>query len=176
MGNNLLQGQDKQFVSELKEIVNESRRVAYNAVNYALIRRNWLIGQRIVVYEQGGNARAEYGKHVVELASKSLTEEFGKGFSLTNIKNFKAFYLMFNNLQISQSVPDQSLPLLNWTHYERLLRVKNKDAREWYAKEAANQMWTYRTLDRNITTLYYHRMLSSQARDIVEQEMNEKNI
>lgn len=58
MGNNLLQGQDKQFVSELKEIVNESRRVAYNAVNYALIRRNWLIGQRIVVYEQGGNARA----------------------------------------------------------------------------------------------------------------------
>ncbi len=174
MGNNLLQGQDKQFVSELKEIVNESRRVAYNAVNYALIRRNWLIGQRIVVYEQGGNARAEYGKHVVELASKSLTEEFGKGFSLTNIKNFKAFYLMFNNLQISQSVPDQSLPLLNWTHYERLLRVKNKDAREWYAKEAANQMWTYRTLDRNITTLYYHRMLSSQARDIVEQEMNEK--
>ena len=118
--------------------------------------------------------RAEYGKHVVELASKSLTEEFGKGFSLTNIKNFKAFYLMFNNLQISQSVPDQSLPLLNWTHYERLLRVKNKDAREWYAKEAANQMWTYRTLDRNITTLYYHRMLSSQARDIVEQEMNEK--
>lgn len=174
MGNNLLQGQDKQFVSELKEIVNESRRVAYNAVNYALIRRNWLIGQRIVVYEQGGNARAEYGKHVVELASKSLTEEFGKGFSLTNIKNFKAFYLMFNNLKISQSVPDQSLPLLNWTHYERLLRVKNKDAREWYAKEAANQMWTYRTLDRNITTLYYHRMLSSQARDIVEQEMNEK--
>ena len=174
MGNNLLQGQDKQFVSELKEIVNESRRVAYNAVNYALIRRNWLIGQRIVVYEQGGNARAEYGKHVVELASKSLTEEFGKGFSLTNIKNFKAFYLMFNSLQISQSVPDQSLPLLNWTHYERLLRVKNKDAREWYAKEAANQMWTYRTLDRNITTLYYHRMLSSQARDIVEQEMNEK--
>jgi predicted nuclease of restriction endonuclease-like (RecB) superfamily len=181
--------QEDQFIADLKEIVNSSRQWAYSAVNFAQVRQNWLIGQRIVRQEQNGKARAEYGKHMIEIASKSLTAEFGKGFSLTNIKNFKAFYLTFNDFrigqavpdflqdQISQSLPDQSkrsLPLLSWTHYERLLRVKDSVARNWYAQEAAKQMWSYRTLDRNISTLYYRRMVSSQAKEIVEQEMKDK--
>jgi hypothetical protein len=161
----------------LKEIVISSRRFAYSAVNFAQVRQNWLIGQRIVKQEQHGKARAEYGKHIIEIASKALTAEFGKGFSLTNIENFKSFYLTFNDLQIDQSLPDQSktaLPLLSWTHYEHLLRVKNDVARNWYLQEAVRQTWSYRTLDRNISTLYYRRLLSSQTQEIVEQEMKDK--
>lgn len=177
------------FIVQLKQIVQAARGKAYAAVNFAQIEANWLIGQRIVEQEQQGRKRAEYGKKIIKLASEELTKEFGKGFSETNIKNFKAFYLTFNYLQIGQSMPDlsgnqisqslpdhfkPSLPLLSWTHYERLLRVKDDNARNWYEQEAAKQMWSYRTLDRNISTLYYHRMLSSQTTESVEQEMKEK--
>jgi hypothetical protein len=98
--------EENNFIDDLKEIVISSRRLAYSAVNFAQVRQNRLIGQRIVEQEQHGKARAEYGKHIIEIASNALTAEFGKGFSLTNIKNFKTFYLTFNNLQIGQAVPD----------------------------------------------------------------------
>ena len=99
--------QENQFIEELKQIVHSARKMAYSAVNFSQVQQNWLIGQRIVMQEQKGKVRAEYGKHIIELASKSLTAEFGKGFSLTNIKNFKAFYLTFNDFQIGQTVSDQ---------------------------------------------------------------------
>ncbi|MCB9017072.1 MAG: DUF1016 N-terminal domain-containing protein [Paludibacteraceae bacterium] len=135
-----IEKQETQFITDLKEIVNSARRVVYAAVNFAQVQQNWLIGQRIVVQEQGGKSRAEYGKHIIELASASLTTEFGKGFSITNIKNFRAFYQFFSDFYIGQSMPDVSLnqmgqsvpdqfkkqlPLLSWTHFERLLRVKD---------------------------------------------------
>ena len=187
--------QENQFIEELKQIVNSARRFAYSAINFAQVQQNWLIGQRIVLQEQKGKVRAEYGKRIIELASKALTAEFGKGFSLTNIKNFKAFYLTFNDFQIGQTVPDQSefvksqalpdhsesmismsksLPKLSWSHFERLMRVENTKAREWYMKEAEAEMWAYRTLDRNISTQYYERMLLSQKQKPVEDEMKEK--
>jgi len=192
---NKMQTMETQFIAELKQIVSAARKFAFSAINLAQVRQNWLIGQRIVEQEQQGKARAraraEYGKHVVELASKELTAEFGKGFSERNIWKFKQFYLLFNDLQIlptlsaellssfeiSQSVPDQSkpaLPLLSWSHYERLMRVSDKQARNWYLHEAEMQMWSYRTLDRNISTLYYRRMLSSQTKEVVEKEMKAK--
>ena len=166
-------GIESAFVSELKEIVLSSRKMAYSSVNLAQVRQNWLIGQRIVVQEQNGKARAEYGKHIIKLAAQSLTDEFGKGFSVTNLKNFRLFYLTFADLPIGQTASDQ-LPLLSWSHYERLLRVTNKEERQWYMKEASEQMWSYRTLDRNISTLYYRRLLSSQQKAPVIKEMQEK--
>jgi predicted nuclease of restriction endonuclease-like (RecB) superfamily len=184
-----IETKEHQFIADLKEIVNSSRRMAYSAVNYAQVRQNWLIGQRIVMQEQGGDARAEYGKRIIEIASSVLTTEFGKGFSETNIKSFRKFYIEFqqdairqtvsaeSNItenQKSQALPAELLPRLSWSHYERLMRVENEAARNWYLKEASEQMWSYRTLDRNISTLYYHRMLSSQDTKGVEQEMKEK--
>lgn len=177
---------DTQFIGELKAIVRQARQLAYSAVNYAQVSQNWLIGQKLVMQEQRGEARAEYGKRVVELASQALTAEYGRGFSQRNLWKFKQFYLLFNDLQILptvsaefglQKLPTPSAELisrLSWSHFERLMRVGDATAREWYMKEAAEQMWSYRTLDRNVSTMYYHRMLASQQQDTVEQEMKDK--
>ena len=193
--------EDNMLVNDLRSIVSKARSKAFAAVNYSLVERNWRIGQRIVEQEQNGASRAEYGKHVIEIASAALTEEFGKGFSYTNIANYKRFYLTFNNLQILQTVSEefnnpiqQTLPakssaphkedkaesaqselrLLPWSHYERLIRVEDKQAREWYAKEAFEQGWSFRTLNRNINTLYYERLLMSTKKQPVVDEMQDK--
>ena len=193
--------EDNMLVNDLRSIVNKARSKAFAAVNYSLVERNWRIGQRIVEQEQNGTSRAEYGKHVIEVASAALTEEFGKGFSYTNIANYKRFYLTFSDLQILQTLseefkkqkhqtlsdessllpqkgqtpPAQSeLRLLPWSHYERLIRVEDKKAREWYAKEAFNEGWSYRTLNRNINTLYYERLLMSTKKQPVVDEMQDK--
>ena len=193
--------EDNMLVNDLRSIVSKARSKAFAAVNYSLVERNWRIGQRIVEQEQNGASRAEYGKHVIEVASVALTEEFGKGFSYTNIANYKRFYLTFNDLQILQTVSEefnnpiqQTLPakssapykedkaasaqselrLLPWSHYERLIRVEDKKAREWYAKEAFEQGWSFRTLNRNINTLYYERLLMSTKKQPVVDEMQDK--
>ena len=193
--------EDNMLVNDLRSIVSKARSKAFAAVNYSLVERNWRIGKRIVEQEQNGASRAEYGKHVIEIASAALTEEFGKGFSYTNIANYKRFYLTFNNLQILQTVSEEfkkqrhqtlsdessllpqkdqtqsiqsELRLLPWSHYERLIRVEDKKAREWYAKEAFEQGWSFRTLNRNINTLYYERLLMSKKKQPVVNEMQDK--
>ena len=194
-------GEEKFLVNDLKTIVSKARSKAFAAVNYSLVERNWRIGKRIVEEEQNGEARAEYGKHIIEVASAALTEEFGKGFSETNIMNFKKFYLKFKELTIPQTESEEfkkqkqqtlsdelsshfqkgqtppaqfELRLLPWSHYERLIRIEDKRARDWYAKEAFEQGWSYRTLSRNINTLYYERLLMSKDKAPVEKEMKEK--
>ena len=193
--------EDNMLVNDLRSIVSKARSKAFAAVNYSLVERNWRIGQRIVEQEQNGASRAEYGKHVIEVASAALTKEFGKGFSETNIMNFKKFYLKFKELTIPQTVSEEfkkqkqqtlsdelsshfqkgqtqsaqfELRLLPWSHYERLIRVEDKKAREWYAKEAFNEGWSYRTLNRNINTLYYERLLMSKKKQPVVNEMQDK--
>ena len=189
------------LVNDLRSIVSKARSKAFAAVNYSLVERNWRIGQRIVEQEQNGASRAEYGKHVIEVASAALTKEFGKGFSETNITNFKKFYLKFKELAIPQTLSEEfkkqkqqtqsdessllpqkgqtasaqfELHLLPWSHYERLIRVEDKKAREWYAKEAFEQGWSFRTLNRNINTLYYERLLMSKKKRPVVDEMQDK--
>ena len=193
--------EDNMLVNDLRSIVSKARSKAFAAVNYSLVERNWRIGQRIVEQEQNGASRDEYGKHVIEVASAALTEEFGKGFSYTNIANYKRFYLTFSDLQILQTLSEEfkkqkhqtlsdessllpqkgqtppaqfELRLLPWSHYERLIRVEDKKAREWYAKEAFNEGWSYRTLNRNINTLYYERLLMSTKKQPVVNEMQDK--
>ena len=192
---------DNMLVNDLRSIVSKARSKAFAAVNYSLVERNWRIGQRIVKQEQNGASRAEYGKHVIEVASSALTEEFGKGFSETNIRTSRKFFLIFNDLEIQQTLSAESnlpkhqtlsdessllpqkgqtqsaqfeLRLLPWSHYERLIRVEDKKAREWYAKEAFEQGWSFRTLNRNINTLYYERLLMSKKKQPVVNEMQDK--
>ena len=194
------------FLDSLKDIVKSARKHAYSSICFAQVQSNWLLGKRIVEQIQKGNDKAEYGKHILKIASESLTEEFGKVYSTTNLKNFRKFYLLFKDCAIGQALPAQleerkqqtmsakledskrqampaqlensnlqALPvILSWTHYERLMRIKNKEIRDWYMKEAAEQMWNYRTLNRNINTQYYERMLISQKKTVVENEMIEK--
>lgn len=161
---------EQTFLDDLCRLISDARNKAYVAINYSLVERNWNIGRRIIEQEQQGSSRAEYGKRVIELASQKLTEQFGKGFSNTNIKNFRSFYLKFSDLQIGQAVTD----LLPWTHYERLMRVQDQEARKWYAREALLQTWSYRTLERNINTQYYDRLLISQKKEPVIKEMEDK--
>ncbi|MCL2283536.1 MAG: PDDEXK nuclease domain-containing protein [Fibromonadales bacterium] len=176
------------FLNELKQIILSARKQAYSAVNLSQVCANWLIGRKIVEQEQAGQNKAEYGKYLIKLVAQELTNEFGSGYSETNVKNFRKFYLEFQDIIIGQALPArfkgspkrqalpaQSLPaILSWTHYERLMRVTNRKARDWYMKEAASQMWSYRTLDRNISTQYYERLLLSQVKDGVEKEMKQK--
>ena len=115
MNNLLIHNEEKDFIESLKQIVHSARKMAYASVNYAQVASNWLIGRRIVEEEQAGEVRAKYGKHVIELASKALTEEFGKGFSETNIRSFRKFYIEFQHLAIQQAVSAK----LSWSHYER---------------------------------------------------------
>ncbi|TFU92214.1 DUF1016 family protein [Barnesiella sp. WM24] len=138
---------DAQFISEIKAIVYTAKQKAYQAADLYQVVSNWLVGKRIVKQEQHGRERAEYGKRIIELASEALTAEFGKGYSVVNIKSFRKFYLTFNNLLIGQTPSAQSengltikgqsvsaelelakmLPYnLSWSHYERLMRIKIK--------------------------------------------------
>ena len=173
---------DDLFIDEIKQIVSKARQKAYSAINFAQVEANWLIGKRISEQELAGKDRAAYGQYIIRMLAQELTREFGNGFSLTNIKNFRKFYLLFNDLPIGQTLSDQfSSPksqtlsdLLSWSHYERIIRVENEHARAWYVKEAAVNNWSVRTLDRNISTLYYQRLLSSQLKESVESEMMEK--
>ena len=181
--------EEVEFVSDLKSIVYTAKAKAYQAADLYNVACNWLVGRRIVEQEQQGNARAQYGKHVIEVASHALTEEFGKGYSETQLRDFRKFYLKFNYLQIQQTQPielnkvkhsdpqtsdeiqrtasaeldlGQVLPAnLSWSHYERLMRITDEDERDWYMREAALESWSVRTLDRNIGSQYYYRLLQT---------------
>lgn len=104
MNTSIINTEEKNFIESLKQIVRTARKMAYIAIDYAQIQANWLIGQRVVKQMQKGAERAEYGAHIIKMASEALTEEFGSGYSETNIRNFRAFYLTFSDLQIQQTV------------------------------------------------------------------------
>ena len=188
------EGKETIFVNDLRTIVSAARDASYRMANLMQVAQNWLIGRRIVEQEQQGKIRAEYGKHVVELASQVLAKEFGQGFSETQIKSFRKFYLTFSDLQIQQTMPAEfksrlrqirqtmpaesvtdgiALPVqLSWSHYERLIRVADPEARIWYMHEAATQQWDYRTLKRNIDSQYYYRLAQtpkSQRQEVVDE-------
>lgn len=159
------------ILHDMRGIIDSARDAAYQAVNIALVQRNWLIGYRIAEEELNGESRAEYGTEVIKKLSKELTEEYGRGFTKTNLYNFYLFYKTFP--EIFHAASGKSAPLLSWTHYRTLLQVKDEKARAWYEKEAAEQTWAVRTLQRNIDTQYYYRMLSSQHKELVESEMQQ---
>ena len=154
-----------QFIDEIKQIVQQARKQAYSAINSAMVEAYWKLGKRIVEEEQQGQVRADYGKQLLKSLSKVLTEEFGKGFSVGSLYYYRQFYLTFPEIFATP------WRILSWSHYKRLMQVSDAKARVWYLKEAAEQMWSYRTLDRNIGSQYYHRLLLSQHKDVVEKEM-----
>lgn len=178
------------FVNELIDIVETARDMSFRAANLMQVASNWLVGWRIVEQEQHGQRRAAYGKHIIEIASKAMTEKFGQGYSETTLRSYRKFYQEFPMLQIQQALPAEfnskieeiqrpllaefhmerndsiaeALPLfpqLSWMHYERLMRVADKEARRWYMEESAREQWDYRTLRRNIDSQYYHRLLQT---------------
>lgn len=140
----------------------------FYVIRTALVERNWLIGYRIAEEELKGKERAGYGENTIIKLSKKLTEIYGKGFTKTNLYNFYSFYKIFP--EIFQSTGEFKNHL-SWTHYAALLQVHDKNARDWYAKEAYEQTWSVKTLQRNISSQYYYRLLKSQVKQPVINEM-----
>ncbi len=146
------------YIQDIKEILSKARQTAYSAINASMVQAYWQIGKRIVEQEQEGEKRAAYGEQVLKELSIALTIEFGKGFSSANLRNFRQFYLTYPNQKICYTLCSK----LTWSHNRLIMRVNDNNARNWYLKEAAEQGWSVRALERNLETLYYQRLLSSQ--------------
>ena len=153
-------------IIDIKQILLQAQQKAYQATAFAMIEGFWKIGRRIVEEEQQGSIRANYGEQVIA----QLSKELGKGFSERTLRDYRRFHLLF---------PDQDnlahmCAKLTWSHIRLIMRVENNQARDYYLQETAQQHWSVRTLERNINTLYYQRLLTSQMKEEVKEEMRLK--
>ena len=177
----------KSLYSDVCTIIEDARQCAYRAVNVYLTLRNWQLGERIARENLEGSARAEYGKRVITILADDLTNKYGKGFDFSSLYQYVRFYRMFPEIldavspksnhsdAISQKfgILDAVSPkLLPWTHYRELIRVENAEARKWYEREAVREVWSSRTLHRNISSQYYFRLLQSSDKEKVADEMH----
>ena len=174
---NIMQPSYDSLLNDACLIIEEARHVAYRAINNTLTIRNWHLGERIAREELGGAQRAEYGERVMAQLADDLTARYGKGFDKSSLHAYVKFSRLFP--EIVDAVPPQfaivdavSPLLLPWTHYRELIRVEDATARAWYEQEAKQEMWSTRTLHRNIASQYYHRMLQSADKKAVTDEMH----
>lgn len=156
-----------QFISDIKEILRVARQSAYHTINTTMVKAYWLMGQRIVEEEQNGDAKAVYGTKLLKNLSKELSAEFGNGFSLANLKNFRKFYQTYPDLEKSYALRS----FLSWTHHRIIMRIPDEKARRFYLEETSKQQWSTRELERQINTKHYERLLSTQT-DLVSKESN----
>lgn len=149
-----------EYIQEIKQLVHSTRSKTYQMINSLMVELYWEIGRRIIDEEQNGLTRAAYGKEVLKNLSSELTQEFGRGFSERSLREFRQFYQFFPEIENWRTV----FAKLNWSHFQRVLRVSDEQARSYYLKEAAENTWSVRVLDRNISTLSYQRLISTQKR------------
>ena len=145
------------LLDKLRGLILQARQQARRHVDTIQVQTYWQIGRHIVEFEQGGQARAAYGRRLLADLGEALTREFGRGFDASNLRYMRLFYQAFPNC-------DALRHELSWTHYRLLLRVEGTEARQWYVRETAEQNWSTRVLERQIGTLYYERLLSSRDR------------
>ena len=153
--------------TEISQLVETARGQVQRNINTLMVQTYWHIGRTIVEHEQQGESRAAYGKAQLNTLAQQLTERFGKGFDATNLRNMRRFYQAF---PIREAVSLE----LSWSHYNALARIENVAAGSWYMQEAVSQSWSVRALERQISVLYYERLLSSRERALVEAEAKEK--
>ena len=177
-------------------IIDQAQAYAYRLVNETLIKRNWLLGLRIQ-HEVLQGQRAEYGEQTIQGLAVKLVEKYGDSFSRRNLYHYLDFYKSFPNFfhaesgksveeqivnalrsqskdnlkNILNSLRSQSPIRLSWTHYRIILQENTDRGRAWYEQEATREMWSTRTLQRNVSSQYYHRLLQSQNQEIVHNEM-----
>jgi predicted nuclease of restriction endonuclease-like (RecB) superfamily len=147
-----------QYIQDIKQILNQARQKSYQAINGVMVETYWRIGEKIVLEEQNGNNRASYGESVLKDLSIALTQEFGKGFSYANLRNFRQFYLTYPNIEICYTLCSK----LTWSHNRLIMRIEDKEIRSYYLQEASAQQWSVRTLERNINTAYFQRTLTNK--------------
>lgn len=157
------------LIADIREITHRYRTKAAIQLNVAIVDERWEIGKRIVEEEQNGATRAEYGANLLKELSKLLTVEMGKGYSPRALAYYRQLYVYFPDRKILQT----RLQNLTWSHLQAILGEKSEKARLWYMDEAVRQMWSVKTLERNIGSQYYHRLLASYDKDAVEKEMKD---
>ena len=146
----------KEFVNDLKQIISESKIKVVSSINYIMLQTYWTIGKRIVEEEQKGDFKAEYGASLLKEIAIELTNEFGRGYSRTNLQSMRKFYLEYQNTE--------TICLrLSWSHYLLLLSISDKNERSFYEKECINSNWSVRTLERQIDSSLYLRLLLSKG-------------
>ena len=155
---------DARFYEQIRSILETARNQAYSAANSAMVQAYWSIGKSIVE-QQGKSERAEYGRQLLQELSKQLTHDFGKGFTASNLRNMRQFYLTFSNCYALRSN-------LSWTHYRMLMRVENEKARNFYLEECEKANWSTRQLERQINSFFYERLLSSRDKEAVGKEIH----
>ena len=166
---NLLTNEYSKLVSNIKQILEQGRNKAYQSINHVLTKTYWDVGRQIVEFEQGGKKRAGYGERILKTLSKELIDEFGKGFSLTNLKQMKSFYLIYSK---GQKVSDL-LFKLSWSHYVRLMTIKNSDERKFYEIECEKNSWSLRELNRQFDSALFERLVLSKDKEGVR-ELSQK--
>lgn len=154
---------------QIKSILEDARSTAYRAVNFTMVVAYWEVGKHIVEYEQSGALKAAYGTALLKELSAKLMADFGKGFTETNLKYFRQFYVSFPPVEKRHALRDE----LTWTHYRLLLKVEKEAARNFYINEAIAQNWSTRALERQINSFYYERILSSKDKKSVTDEAKE---
>ena len=157
------------LINDVRNIVESGLRKAYQNTNAITVLTYWQVGRRIVEEEQQGERRAEYGSGLIETLAQVLSMDYSRGFSARDLRNYRQLYLCFNDLEIWYT----RVPNLTWSHYRTLLSVTSDDARYWYVKEASREMWSVRTLARNVGSQYYHRLLQSPKKEAVIAEMQQ---
>ena len=187
--------QSDNLFQDSAQIIESARSVAYQAVDRVLILRNWMLGKRLSSEKMSGSREERYGEKTITELAGQLTEKYGSGFDRRSLYWYVKFYQLYPEIvysvspqspeqepkKIVDSVSPQSSEmlmelaakkrLLSWTHYRVLIQVEDDNARAWYEAEALDQAWSVRTLQRNISTQYYERLLSSREKKPVEDEM-----
>lgn len=158
------------IIDDIRNIVSRFRTRAAYELNHTIINERWEIGRRIVNEEQNGDLRAKYGTNLLKHLSKELTFEFGKGYSPRALAYYRLLYIYFPDWKILHT----RVQNLTWSHIKMVLHEENEKARDWYLAEAAEQMWSVKTLERNIGSQYYHRLLASGNKEEVVEEMRLK--
>lgn len=149
-------------IEDLRQIIEHGRSQAYASANQIVIQTYWNIGRRIVEEEQHGEQRAKYGKRLIATLAEQLSPLYGNSYSKRNLEYYRQFYLCFKNLEIVNTCVHN----LTWSHIRRIMNEADPKAKEWYLKEASEQMWSVRTLSRNIGTQYYGRRMASYRENL----------
>lgn len=165
------------FLENVSEVLDQARKNAKTAVNLAMVYAYYEIGRMIVEEEQHGQNRAAYGKQILLELSKYLNEKYGKGFSTTNLRQMRNFYMVYSQDQIQQtlSAEFENLPAvstgrkfyLSWSHYLKLMRIDNIDERHFYEIESVKNDWSLSELKRQYDSSLYERLALSTNKDKV---------
>mgnify|MGYP000190929584 CR=1 FL=1 len=149
---------EKQLYEDIREILYKAREQAYKNAGSIMTYAYWNVGKRIVEEEQLGKEKAKYGSYLIKNLSKELSDEFGTGFSIASLKNCRRFYLTFPQ----ESYGYTKIREVPWSHLRSIMRISDEGERNFYLNEVANENWSVKTLERNIKSGYYKRMLSTQ--------------